>query len=221
MQKTSFALVLIVGITLFGSTNIDARSRYYRVNVDATHNTWYPGNTSSTYDIRIEEPFAVPRVPEVTTYNPCRYGCIRPDMVCANGRHIARVPDMFEKYQKLKRQRQQQRLLNAQTELLETQAALARYQLQQIEDAERYKRNQRLVYGDRTKQKRKSNSKPRVSSSESTRSTTYVWHEGKQRYVHHTRLKPKSHSHKPSVLSRLASKLGLKKSHRCTADCVD
>ena len=41
---------------------------------------------------------------------------------------------------------------------METQTALLRRQLQQIDDAERYKRNQRLVYGDRTKKVRKRNS---------------------------------------------------------------
>lgn len=156
LQVTRNILVVLVVFALVAYSNVDARSRYYRINVDSNHTTWLPGRIYSTYDIRVEEP---PSYPTFTPRdNPCRYRCIKPDMHCSGGIHIARVPNMVEKMNRLQQQRSQNRHLTAQTELLEAQTALLRRQLQQIDDAERYKRNQRLVYGNRTKKVRQRNS---------------------------------------------------------------
>lgn len=119
--------LLVVGVMLFSSTHVNAKSKYYKVNIDGTHTTWYPGQTSSSYNIWIDEPFAVPDFPSIHQHNPCRYGCVESSKFltrCSgSGVHIARIlPDISE----IRREQQQQLLHNAQVELLEAQAALTR-----------------------------------------------------------------------------------------------
>ena len=118
--------LLVVGFMLFSYPNADAQYQSYYYSIDVDKYDFWPDRTS--YDIKIRDK---------SRYNPCRYGCIKPDMVCANGIHVPRVPDMFEKYQTLKQQRQRERLMTAETELLEAQTALARYQLRQAKQANR------------------------------------------------------------------------------------
>ena len=130
LRVTRNALVLVVGLTLFGDASVDADSDYYRVDVDRQHTRWFPGTgySSSRYDIRIERPYS-------STRKICNGSCINnPTISCAGGEHFVSVPGILNY---VTQKRRMNRNLRAQTELLEAQTALLNYQLQQQQRAER------------------------------------------------------------------------------------
>lgn len=249
---------LVVGFMLFSYTNADAKSKYYKVNIDGTHTTWYPGSTSSSYNIWIDEPFAVPDFPSIHQHNPCRYGCVESSefltRCTGSGIHIGNVPGIINQvFEEHKREQERKRLVNAQVELLEAQTALLRQQARANSrpyrppsEAVQQAARKRLAARYATQSKPtyiKPKSRPgistiieRVRTGEMTpQEAIALWEDtiGRGDYMRHqlreeglmgpkpsTSTKP-IHIHKQSALSKLAMKLGLKKSHRCTADCVD
>ena len=124
LRVTRNALVLVLGLTLFGDASVDADSDYYRVDVDRQHTRGFPGSgrSSSRYDIRIERPYS-------STRKICNGSCINnPTISCAGGHHFVSVPGILNH---LTQKHRRNRNLRAQTELLEAQTALLNYQLQQ------------------------------------------------------------------------------------------
>ena len=133
VTRNTFVLV-VIGFTLFGYTNVDADSDYYRVTINGRHSAYGP----STYDIKIEEPF--PFLNSSTRDSRYHSMChLDPTISCSGGTHIANIPGIMNQ---VLRERKQQRALKAETELLEVQTELLRYQLQQQQRAERNARQQ-------------------------------------------------------------------------------
>ena len=135
LRVTRNALVLVVGLTLFGDASVDADSDYYRVDVDRQHTRGLPGSgrSSSRYDIRIERPYS-------STRKICNGSCINnPTISCAGGHHFVSVPGILNH---LTQKHRMNRNLEAQTQLLEAQTELLRYQLQQQQRTDRASRSQ-------------------------------------------------------------------------------
>jgi hypothetical protein len=217
VTRNTFVLV-VIGFTLFGYTNVDADSDYYRVTINGRHSAYGP----STYDIKIEEPF--PFLNSSTRDSRYHSMChLDPTISCSGGTHIANIPGIMNQ---VLRERKQQRALKAETELLEVQTELLRYQLQQQQRAERNARQQQrqhqvvanpnhnLLSPTPKQQQARARLLARVQEQART-------HPQRQPSGIDYERCSKAKQHSQSILSKLASKLGLKKSHQCTADCVD
>lgn len=151
-------LLAVMGFTLFGYASVDARQRNRNYTVDVNRTSIYPGHSSYNIDIR-DNTIYPPDVSD-SYFRRNRYRSYNPNMIYVGDYAIPSVPQIFNNVAQKHRER---RRLKAETELLEAQTALLRRQLQQIEDVERYKRNQRLVYGDRTKKRQSSSTKAKPS----------------------------------------------------------
>ena len=236
---TRNALVLLVGILLLGFTDADAQ-RYQKYRIDVNKHDWsfvWPGRTSYDIEIRNESPYS--------SQVPVR----RSDTMSYVGSSaIARVPDVSQIVDQIRREQERKRLVNAQVELLEAQTALLRQArransrpYRPPSEATQQAARKRLVarYAAQT-----SNSNPYTVYVDNVRLGIMTSEEAVDAYVRNTggraadlsfelwkeglldKPKPSTSSkpkliHRQSTLSKLAVKLGLKKSHRCTADCVD
>ena len=166
-------LLAVIGITLIGTASVDARQRNRNYTVDVNRSSIYPGHSSYKIDIR-DNTIYPPDVSD-SNFRRSRYRSYNPNMIYVGDYAIPSVSRILNNVSQKHRER---RRLKAETELLEAQTALLRRQLQQIEDAERYKRNQQLVYGNRTKRKAPQSPKPKFSlGSASSASGTDLVHE--------------------------------------------
>jgi hypothetical protein len=140
-------VLLVVGITLFAYSNVDAK--YYQYRVDVGQGSYNIG----IYDYTVYDPLpALKRElrersrayerglssPASARYNPCLYGrCTNPNMYCINGDHFAKIPDTSKIANRIHRERQQRQRHNAEMELLEAQTALTRNLARQARQANR------------------------------------------------------------------------------------